>query len=188
MKTGSLVDAMLSRCSVGTKYLTHPAPSDEDVRLMVQAALRAPDHGGLVPFRCVAIRDAAKERLADLFEQAARAAGKPADEATRDRLRATEPPMLLAIVARIDAGHPLAPAHEQWVAVGGALTNLLNAAHALGYGAKMLSGAKVRAPAVVAALCEPTETLLGWVVLGTPTQAGKPKFGKPPLEQVLRQW
>ena len=63
------------------------------------------------------------------------------------------------------------PAHEQWVAVGGALTNFLNAAHLLGYAGKMLSGAKVRHPDVVAAFCAPGETLVGWVALGTPDRA-----------------
>lgn len=72
--------------------------------------------------------------------------------------------------------------------VGGALTNFLNAAHALGYGGKMLSGAKVRAAPVVAAFCEPGEQLVGWVVLGTPRKAGSPKFSKPDAAEVMRDW
>jgi len=72
-------------------------------------------------------------------------------------------PVRVAVLARIDLGHPMVPAHEQWACVGGALTNLLNAAHALGFGGKMLSGAKARHPAVQPAFCGPGETLLGWI-------------------------
>jgi nitroreductase len=155
---------------------------------MAAAALRAPDHAGLVPYRWAVVRGSARLQLAGLFEQAALAAGKDADAAQRDRERALRPPLSVALIARIDAGHPLATVHEQWMAVGGALTNFLNAAHALGYGGKMLSGAKVRAPAVVAAFCAPGETLVGWVVLGTPLRAPSPKFDKPPPEDLLQTW
>lgn len=179
---------LLARFSVGTRHLSEPAPSMDDLLRMTEAALRAPDHAGLVPFRFAAIRGAARQRLGDLFEVAALQAGKNADDAQRDRHRALDAPLLLAVVARIDTGHPQATVHEQWMAVGGALTNLLNAAHALGYAGKMLSGAKVRAAPVVAAFCEPGEQLVGWVVLGTARKAGSPKFNKPAPTQVTRDW
>ncbi|WP_302174474.1 nitroreductase [uncultured Hydrogenophaga sp.] len=179
---------LLSRCSVGTRQLQEPAPTDEELHRMVQAALRAPDHAGLVPYRFHAIRGSARDALADLFEQAALDAGKDATQATRDRDRALGAPLLLAVVARIDQGHPVAGVHEQWMAVGGAVTNLLNAVHALGYAGKMLSGSKVRAGPVVAAFCGPGETLVGWVVLGTTTHPGRRKFDKPAPQQVLVSW
>ena len=66
--------ALLDRCSIGPRHLTAPAPSDDALGCMVAAALRAPDHAGLVPFRFAVVRGPAREALADLFEQAARAA------------------------------------------------------------------------------------------------------------------
>ena len=96
--------------------------------------------------------------------------------------------MTVAVVARIDLGHPVVPAHEQWAAVGGALANFLNAAHALGYAGKMLSGAKVRHPAVQAAFCEAGETLVGWVALGTATRLPTPGHAKAGLAEVLIDW
>ena len=182
------LSGLLQRYSVGTKHLAEPAPTLDDLGRMTEAALRAPDHAGLVPFRFAAIRGGARERLADLFEQAAALAGKSAADAARDRLRALDAPLLVAVIARIDPGHPVATLHEQWMTVGGALTNFLNAAHALGYGGKMLSGGKVRAAPVVAAFCEPGEQLVGWVVLGTPRKPGTPKFSKPEAAEVMRDW
>lgn len=185
---GDPLHLLLSRCSIGTRQLQEPGPDDADLQRMVEAALRAPDHAGLAPYRFRAIRGDARHALADLFEQAALDAGKDPVQATRDRDRALGAPVLLAVVARIDQGHPVAGVHEQWMAVGGAVTNLLNAAHALGYGGKMLSGSKVRAAPVVSAFCGPGESLVGWVVLGTAAVPGRIKFSKPAPQQVLTRW
>ncbi|WP_439607777.1 nitroreductase family protein [Hydrogenophaga sp.] len=179
---------LLGRYSVGTRHLAEPAPSLDELRRMAAAALRAPDHAGLVPFRFAAIRGDARERLAGLFEQAALLAGKGAEDAALDRRRALDAPLLVAVIARIDPGHPVATLHEQWMAVGGALTNFMNAAHLLGYAGKMLSGSKVRAAPVLAAFCEPGEQLVGWVVMGTAQRPGTPKFQKPGPDALMRDW
>jgi nitroreductase len=184
----ALLQTLLSRHSVGPKHLVEPGPDDAALQMMVQAALRAPDHGALVPFRFVVIRGSGREAFADLLEQAGLDAGKPADGAALDRERALRAPVTLAVVARIDMGHPLAPVHEQWMAVGGAVALLLSAAHALGYGGKMLSGAKVRAPRVVAQLCGAGETLVGWIGLGTPARPATPRHDKPAPADLLRDW
>lgn len=179
---------LLSRQSVGIKHLVEPGPDAAALRTMADAALRAPDHAGLVPFRFAVVRGAARERLARLYEQAARDAGKDDAAARIDAERALRAPVTVAVIARLDLGHPIVPAHEQWACLGGALTNFLNAAHALGFGGKMLSGAKVRHPAVQAAFCDAGETLVGWIALGTP--AGSPSRGgaKPRAAGVLRDW
>jgi nitroreductase len=179
---------LLSRQSVGAKHLVDPGPDDDALRAMCDAALRAPDHGALVPFRFAVVRGAARQRLAALFDQAARDAGKGESDARLDAERAQRAPVTLVVLARIDLGHPAVPAHEQWAAVGGALTNLLNAAHALGFGGKMLSGAKVRNPTMQRAFCEPGETLVGWIALGTPHDSPPHKPPKPRAAGVLREW
>lgn len=183
------IETLLSRQSLGGKHLAEPGPDDAALALMAAAALRAPDHAELVPFRFAVVRGAARERLATLFAHAARAAGKGDEAAALDAERARRAPVTIAVLARIDMGHPLVPAHEQWVAVGGALANLLNAAHALGYAGKMLSGAKVRDAAVQAAFCQPGETLVGWVALGS-ARPRKPSTREPKAQpaQVLGDW
>ncbi len=182
------LQALLGRYSVGVKHLAGPAPSDAHLALMVQAALRAPDHGMLVPFRFCAVQADQREAFAALLERAARDAGKAPEASALDRERALRAPLTVAVIARIDLGHPLAPEHEQWMAVGGAVSNFLAAAHALGYAGKMLSGAKVRAPAVVAAFCEAGESLVGWISLGTAQRPAASKHHKPPVDVVLRTW
>jgi nitroreductase len=176
--TPAALDALLSRHSQGIRYLREPGPDDAQLRLMVDAALRAPDHAQLVPFRFCVIRGEARQRLAQLYAQAARDAGKDDAGIALDAERAAAAPVTVAVLARIDLGHPLVPAHEQWVAVGGALTNFLNAAHLLDFAGKMLSGAKARHPKIVEAFCAPGETLVGWVALGTATRAPSSRDAK----------
>lgn len=182
------LQALLSRYSVGPKHLIEPGPSPADLSLMVEAALRAPDHAELLPFRFKFVRGAARAQMAELFAAAAQAAGKDAAGAALDAERALRAPVTVAVLARIDLGHPLVPAHEQWACVGGALTNFLNAAHLLGYGGKMLSGAKVRDAAIMAAFCGPGETLLGWIALGTPLRRAVGPSRKGGVEIALSEW
>jgi nitroreductase len=180
--------ALLTRQSVGIKHLIEPGPDDAALRSMADAALHAPDHAGLVPFRFALVRGAARERLATLFQQVAIDAGKSEETVRFERERALRAPVTAAVIARIDLGHPIVPAHEQWACVGGAITNFLNAAHALGYGGKMLSGAKARHPTVQQAFCGPGETLIGWIALGTPASSPSRAPAKPRAGDVLRDW
>lgn len=172
------LQALLHRYSLGGKDLAEPGPSPEELNLIAQLALRAPDHGGLIPFRLVVVREAARARLADLFESYARRAGKDDESCAIERSRALNVPVTLAVIARIDLSHPVVPAHEQWIAVGGAIANTLNALHLLGYAGKMLSGGKVRDQQIVTAFCQPGETLVGWIVAGTPVRTLRAKREK----------
>lgn len=162
--------ALLSRYSLGIKHLSEPGPTEPQIEILVAAALRAPDHGELVPWRLSVVRGEARQHLAELFARHARERGKDDAGVALERERALKAPVTVAVIARIDLGHPLVPAHEQWMCVGGAVTNLLNATHALGFAGKMLSGDKVRAPLIASAFCEPGETLVGWIAIGTPTR------------------
>jgi len=168
-----VIAVLLSRRSLGVRHLVEPGPDEAELTAMAAVALRAPDHAELVPFRFRVVRGAARERLAALFERAGRDAGKDEAAARVDGDRARRAPVTVAVVARIDLGHPLVPAHEQWIALGAALAHFLDAAHALGYAGKMLSGAKVRHPALQATFCGPGETLVGWVALGSADAAHK---------------
>lgn len=157
---------LLHRHSTGPKHLREPGPSDAEIVRIAQAALRAPDHGKKIPFRFAVIRGEAKARLADLFEDYGRRKAKPADEIAGERERAKRPPVLIAVIARI-ADDPDVPAHEQWMAVGGAVANAMNALQLMGYAGKVVSGARAADPAISAAFCAPGETLVGWIAAGT---------------------
>jgi nitroreductase len=161
------LDLLCSRHSVGPKHLGPPAPSNDQLRSAFAAALRAPDHGKLIPYRFVVVRDDGLERLADLFVDYGRRCGKSDDELTLERTRAVQAPVVIAVVARLNRMHEV-PVHEQWMAVGGAVANVLNALHFMGFGAKMLSGRRAADPQIGAAFCGERERLVGWISCGTP--------------------
>lgn len=164
----SVLAHLLSRHSVGPKHLVAPGPGLDELSLAARAALRAPDHQRLAPFRLIVIPDERREELARLFEGFARRSGKSGDEALEEAQRARNGPVLVALAARIVSDHPLVPVHEQWISVGAALANFMNALHCMGYAAKMLSGRKAADPQIRASLCPAGETLVGWIVIGTP--------------------
>ncbi len=178
---------LLTRHSVGPKHLVPPAPTGEQVWLAVCAALRAPDHQKLVPFRFVLIPDDARPLLGELFADFARRSGKSDEEIVVERARAMLGPLLLTFVVRIENGHPRVPPHEQWLAAGGALSNFLTALHVMGFGAKMLSGRKAADLAICNAFCGPEETLVGWIAAGTASKAPHPRQNDSP-DAILRRW
>ena len=161
------IELLLTRHSVGPKHLSTPGPTDVELRLVLAAALRAPDHGKLVPFRFVVIRNDGLARLADLFVDYGKRCGKGGDDLAQEKLRAMQAPVVLAVVARIHSTDSI-PAHEQWMAVGGAVANVLNALHVMGFGAKMLSGLRAADPIIARTFCRDDEVLAGWISAGTP--------------------
>ncbi len=167
--------ALLSRHSLGPRWMVAPGPSPEELALAVQAALRAPNHGRLQPWRVVTVSEAQRPALAALFEQFARDAGKSEEDVAAERERAWNGPVLLAWVARIDASVAKVPPHEQWICVGAAMGNFMNALHIMGYGAKILSGRKCQHPALVKAFCKEGEQLVGYTCIGTPTRELEPR-------------
>ena len=59
------LDLLLNRVSVGR--LLEPAPDAAQRELMFRAALRAPDHGQLRPWRFITVEGEARRRLGELF-------------------------------------------------------------------------------------------------------------------------
>jgi nitroreductase len=171
----SMLALMLARYSSSPRHLTYPTPSDAELEVMTLAALRAPDHRKMIPFRFVVTRARGLERLAELFLDYGRRHGKTDAALEDERRRALHAPLLVAVIARIDAEDERVPVHEQWACVGGAIANAVLALHVMGYGAKMVSGSRARDPAVAAAYCGPGETLVGWIAAGTTTSAPVPR-------------
>jgi nitroreductase len=161
---------LLGRRSVAVKRLGPPSPSDDELRLILSAALAAPDHGALRPWRIVVCTPESRERLAELFVEAKRSLSPQATdlELTREREKALRPPILLALVAAPKPGLAAIPEIEQIASAGAALQSILLAAHGLGYGAIMLSGSRCAAENVRAALgVIAYETILGFISIGT---------------------
>jgi nitroreductase len=176
---------LLSRRSVSPKRLVAPGPDLAALDLILQAALSAPDHGGLHPWRVIEFRAEQRLELAALFE-AEKCRRDPLAtplDILRARDHALTPPVLLGFVVAPHARTKI-PLREQWLAAGAALGNLLNAAHQLGYGAIMLSGERCFDSALTGALgVSGDEQLAGFVSIGTTAKA--PPAAHRPLSQTV---
>ena len=159
---------LLNRASVSE--LQDPAPAGPDLDMILQAGLRAPDHGKLRPWRFVLIRGAARAAWAETIVAAQISREPDAPEAVieKQRRRVLNAPLIIALGAKLRHGHKI-PEIEQMLSVGAAAMNMLNAIHALGYGGVWLTGANSFDPRVVTALgLEPTDKLAGFLFVGTP--------------------
>lgn len=186
----NVVEVMLRRRSIAPRRLVDPGPDDPTLGRMVAAALAAPDHGRLRPWRFLRIPQARRADLADAFRRAALEADPAAtpEILEREAEKASHGPCLVALVARIVPDHPVAPETEQWISVGAALQNLLLAAEAAGFGAMIVSGRKVASEAVRTALgLSTSERLAGFIAIGTPSQPAK-ETPRPDLADHFADW
>ena len=154
-----------------------PGPDSGDMDLIIEAALCAPDHGALHPWRVLEFPAHQREALACLFEQEKlrRDPLAPADDIRRAREHATRAPALIAFIIS-PRPRSRVPVREQWLAAGAALGNFLNAAHHLGFGAIVLSGERCFDPALHSALgLREGEHLAGFISLGTITSQPSPR-------------
>lgn len=161
------LDALLNRVSV--PRLTDPAPNAAQREALFQAALRAPDHGQLRPWRFLTIEGQGREKLGELFAEALRKKGD-ANQAALDKARAMpmRAPLLIVVIARLQ-DHFKIPKSEQRLAAGCAAHGILIAAHAQGIGAVWRTGDMAFDAHVHQGLgLAENEELIGYLYVGTP--------------------
>ena len=88
----------------------------------------------------------------------------------KERGKPLRPPVIVAAVAKILEGHKIPP-FEQTLSAAAAVMNILNAAHALGFGAKWVTGANCYDAEFRAEFgLGGSDQLIGFIQLGTPLQ------------------
>jgi nitroreductase len=187
LHAAAALEVMLSRQSHWP--LTEPGPADAELDLIVDAALRAPDHGNLRPWRFVTIRGDARGSLGDVLVDlaSARAPDEPRSAHAHRRQKAFAAPLVIALGVAISA-HPKVPEIEQLLAAGAAAMNMLNAIHALGYGGFWSTGPDSYEARLHDALgFAPNERLLGFLFVGTPKTPGQAP-ARPARSAHVREW
>ncbi|HLA32748.1 MAG TPA: nitroreductase family protein [Pseudomonas sp.] len=159
------LDALLNR--VSAPRLCEPAPDAAQRELLFRAALRAPDHSQLRPWRFLTIEGAAREQLGELFAQALPADASP-EALSKARAMPLRAPLLVVVIARVQA-HPKVPAQEQVLAAGCAAHGILLAAYVQGIGAVWRTGELAYNAQVAAGLgLAAGEQIIAFLYLGTP--------------------
>jgi nitroreductase len=137
----AVIDFMLARKSAPIQELKGPAPSDDEIALMMRIATRVPDHGRLEPWRFILYRGAARheigEKLADLAER--REGPLPPGRREKELERFSRAPLVIGVVSS-PKENPKIPAWEMFLSAGAAAMSLVIAANALGYNTNWVTG------------------------------------------------
>ena len=177
------------RHSVPSRQLGEPAPDEATLHALLEAAIRVPDHGKLVPFRLIRMQGEGKLRFGEQLAAIATRNNPDLSEAKleKEQLRYTFAPLVLVVLARIDPSSKV-PEIEQKLCAGNVAYNLLLGAYALGFGAQWLTGWAAYDPEVAAILgMTEQEHVIGFVHLGTP-QIDVPDRDRPALADLLSTW
>jgi nitroreductase len=162
------LDVLLNRVSV--PRLVEPAPDATQREILFSAALRAPDHGQLRPYRFLTVEGDARNRMGDLLAEALIESGKGEDEKALEKARSgpLRAPLVVVVIARLQ-DHFKVPKKEQAITAGCAAHGVLLAAYALGVGAVWRTGDLSYAPHVAKGLgLTADEEVVGFLYLGTP--------------------
>jgi nitroreductase len=181
------IEALTSR--VSSESLVEPAPDELDLHLMLSAAVRAPDHGRLRPWRFVVLKGAARQRLGDLMAEALvhRHPDASAAQIEKERSKPFRAPMILAVAAKVVESSKI-PAIEQVLSAGAAAQNVMIAAFALGYGCAWKTGDAAYDSEIKAAFgLAPSDSIVGFLYLGSNAKALPPA---PPadLDALVTEW
>jgi len=162
------LDALLNRVSV--PRLIDPAPSAAQREIMFAAALRAPDHGQLRPFRFLTVEGPARERMGELMGEALQLSGTEVTPQQLEKVRQgpLRAPLVVVVIAKLQ-DHFKVPKQEQRIAAGCAAHAILIAAFALGVGAVWRTGEWAYAAHVAKGLgLTEGEEVVALLYLGTP--------------------
>jgi nitroreductase len=144
------------------------APTREHLAIALQAAVRAPDHGRLRPWRFMVIEGDQRRQFAEILATSARARAPGLSDGDLERVRekSLRAPMIIIVACRVVPGTKV-PAIEQILAAGAATQNILLALHSLGYAAAWKTGEAAYDPAVKRALgFAADDHIIGFVYVG----------------------
>lgn len=167
------MDALeLMQQRVSSPLLGDQPPTPAQLALMFKAALRAPDHGGLHPWRFLTVAGDDRIQLGELFLQAALSGDPEMSAAKRTKLLSMplRAPLLVIVIACIQDHHKV-PVIEQQLSAGVAAQNLLLTAFAQGVGGIWRTGDMAYSPQVMKGLgLAENEQLIGFIYLGSPPE------------------
>ncbi|WP_253339405.1 nitroreductase [Sphingobium sp. OAS761] len=184
----SPIALLRTRRSGKPRDLIAPGPDDDQLRQILEIALRTPDHGKLAPWRFVIVRQDQRAALARLLEDAYRAEKPDAGRLEIETMHqfAHQAPTLVVALSSPVPGSKI-PVWEQELSAGAAIMNLLHAAHALGFAGGWLTGWPSYNATVCDAFGREGERIAGFVFIGTPGKAQEER-PRPNYNTVVFDW
>lgn len=168
----SAIDLLLTRRSGKARDMVEPGPSGAELKQILNAGMRVPDHGKLAPWRFIVVERLEQEALGNALAQTYLNEKPDAGKLEVEAIRSfpSQAPVMITVLSRINTARAI-PHWEQQLSSGAACQNMLNAAHALGYVGNWLTGwCAYSADAVRILGGEADDRVAGFLFIGT---AGK---------------
>jgi nitroreductase len=184
----SAASLIATRRSAKPRDMVQPGPDETQLRWILQAAMRVPDHGKLAPWRFVVIGTDTRDAFADMLVKAfreERSDARPADIEKLDQF-AHQAPTLVAVLSTPNGSSPI-PYSDQRSSADAACMTMLLAAHALGFVGGWLTGWAATSPTVAMRLGYPHAKIAGFIFLGSPGRAPEER-PRPDLDAILSVW
>ncbi len=162
------LNLLLTRRSGSAKAMTGPGPDAAQLRRILAAAARVPDHGKLAPWRFILFEGEARARFGDVLATRIRDVEPDAsgERVALERGRFLRAPVVVGVVSRVKPGIAI-PEWEQQLSAGACCMTLLMAAHSLGFVGNWLTEWYAFDDAIAARLgLGDNERMAGFIYLG----------------------
>jgi nitroreductase len=156
------IELLLQRQS--TPLLTTPAPNSGDLKRILAAGMRVPDHACLQPVHFKVVTEGGLKRLSDLLVQSSDSQSPNLEKIAKMPFRA---PMIIVVSTQYIA-HEKVPNQEQLITAGCSAHAMQMATVALGYGAIWRTGSLAYNSKVKEGLSiKENDEIVGFLYIGT---------------------
>ena len=183
------IDFLTTRRSTVVRLMDGPGPNENDLRKIIEAGMRVPDHGRLTPWRFFVIQGKARETIGEVIAESFR---KKNPEAIQEQLnieheRLTRAPTVIAVVSKVKQGHKI-PEWEQILSSGAACQTMLIAAQSMGFAAQWLTEWYSYDDDVKRMIgADPEDKIAGFLHLGNGTSELSDR-ARPNYDEIVSNW
>lgn len=188
-KSDETLKYLLGRRSCPIKMLQEPGPDKEQIKTILQAASRVPDHGKMFPWYFIVFQGDNRKKIGETLKKAWLCNENP--DATQAKLeleaeRFMRAPVVIAVISRVRKGkHPL---WEQILSAGAVCQNLSIAANTLGYATNWLTEWYSYNDTFRNELgLDKCDHIAGFIYIGTPKEIPKERE-RPDLNEIITWW
>ena len=172
-----------------SKKLTLPYPNKDEMKLIYQAALRAPDHAWLRPSSFIEITGKGLDKISKIFSDYAvdNIENINQEKIKRYKKLPYRAPMIIVLISTIKK-HPKVPDIEQILSTAAAAQNILLTLNALNYGAIWRTGTFALNNKIGKYFnLFKNQEILGYLYIGTSEEKSK-KIPDIDIDQFITQW
>ena len=178
-------EAIMTRRSV-PRTDPNRTPDRETIQKLLDAAVRAPCHHVTEPWRFVVLTGDALKELGEAWAAGEERAGNDPDKVRDKPLRA---PVIIATIEHPKTHIDKVVEIEEHHAMGGAIQNILLAAHDMGLAAMLRTGSAASMPEVLDYLgVSDDELVAGFIYVGYPPEGDQRKLTRRTPAGELAEW